>query len=84
MLAWFQAHLWTTFIIIYIALAFIYNKVFRVRKLPLLKEAIVYLMLGVGAFILLLFQVDLGLPIVISLGAAIGLMVIVRIRNWRR
>jgi 4-hydroxybenzoate polyprenyltransferase len=82
MQTWFVEHLWITFFIIYAGLAFIYNKVFKVRRLPILKEAIIYLLLGVGAFILLLFQVDLELPIVISLGAAISLMVIVRIRYY--
>jgi hypothetical protein len=82
MQTWFADHLWITFILIYAALTFIYNKVFKVRRLPILKEAIIYVLLGVGAFILLLFQVDLELPIIISLGAAISLMLIVRVRYF--
>lgn len=77
---WFAEHLWITYALIYVFLIFIYNKVFRVRKLPILKDLIIYLTIGAGAFILLLFQVDLGLPIVLSLVAAIALMLIVRIR----
>lgn len=77
---WFSQHLWITFILIYVFLVYIYNKVFRVRKLPLLKDLVIYFSIGIGAFILLLFQVDLGLPIVISLTVAIALMLIVKIR----
>jgi hypothetical protein len=77
---WFAQHLWMTFILIYVFLVYIYNKVFRTRRLPLLKDLIIYLLIGVGAFILLLFQVDLELPIVVSLGVAITLMLIVKIR----
>lgn len=79
---WFASHPWITFIIIYVLLTYVYNKVFRVRKLPILKELIVYLGIAVGAFILLLFQVDLRLPIVYSIGVAVSLMLIVRIRYW--
>lgn len=79
---WFAQHVWTTYILIYVFLIYIYNKVFRVRKLPLLKDLIIYVLIGVGAFMLLLFQVDLGLPIVISLGVALGLMLTVRIRYF--
>ena len=82
MSAWLQQYPIITFILIYVLLTYVYNKVFRTRKLPLLKDAIVYLLLGVGAFILLLFQHDLGLPIVQCLLVAVGLMVIVRIRYW--
>ncbi|MDF2814319.1 MAG: hypothetical protein K0Q81_519 [Paenibacillus sp.] len=79
---WLAEHLWVTYLIIYVFLVYIYNKVFRTRKLPVLKAAIVYIMMGVGAFILLLFQVDLELPIVLCLGVAVALMFMVRIRYW--
>lgn len=82
MSAWLQQYPFITFVLIYVFLTYVYNKVFRTRKLPLLKDAIVYLLIGVGAFILLLFQHDLGLPIVQCLMVAVGLMVIVRIRYW--
>jgi hypothetical protein len=79
---WFAEHLWTTFILIYVFLVYIYNKVFRVKKLPILKDLIIYLIIGAGAFILLLFQVDIGLPIVVSLGFVIAMMLILRIRYF--
>ncbi len=77
---WLAAHPWIAYILIFLFLVYIYNKVFRVRRLPILKELIVLILIAVGAFILLLFQIDIGLPIVLCLGVAIGLMLIVRIR----
>lgn len=73
---------WVYFILIFALLIFIYNKVFRTRKLPILKSLLLYVLLAIGAFMLLLFQVDAGLPIVYSLGVAILLMLIVRIRKF--
>jgi 4-hydroxybenzoate polyprenyltransferase len=79
---WFGEHLWITYLIIYVFVAFIYSKVFKTRRLPLLKELIVYLLIGVGTLILLIFQVDAGLPIIPSLAVAILLMLMVRIRYF--
>ncbi|WP_010270168.1 YlaH-like family protein [Paenibacillus senegalensis] len=79
---WFFAHPWITFFIIFAGLAFVYNKVFRVKKLPILKEIIVYIIMAIGAFILLLFQLDLRIPIVPSLAIAVLLMLTVKIRYW--
>lgn len=79
---WFFDHPWITFFIIFFGLAFVYNKVFRVQKLPILKEILVYLIMALGAFILLLFQLDLRIPIVPSLAIAVSLMLIVKIRYW--
>lgn len=82
MQTWLAEHLWITYILIYIFLVYIYNKVFRTRKLPILKAAIVYIMMGVGALILLMFQVDLDLPILLCLCVAVALMFMVRVRYW--
>ncbi|MFD0869869.1 MULTISPECIES: YlaH-like family protein [Paenibacillus] len=80
---WFFNHPWITYFIIYVALAYVYNKVFKVQKrLPILKEILIYIILAIGSFILLLFQLDLQLPIIPSLAVAVGLMFIVRIRYW--
>ncbi|MEB3100662.1 YlaH-like family protein [Ferviditalea candida] len=78
---WLAAHPWITYFLIYVFLVYIYNKVFRVRKLPLLKDLIVYLLIALGAFMLLFFQIGAGLPIVMSLMVAIALMLVVRIRQ---
>lgn len=73
---------WIEYILILACIIFIYNKVFRVRKLPLFKDAIVYGLMAIGAFVLLIFEVDAGLPILYSLGTAVALMLIVRIRYF--
>jgi hypothetical protein len=78
---WFTQHPWITFIIIYVLLVYVYNKVFRVRKLPILKDLVIYLLIALGAFILLIFQSG-QLPIVYCLAAAVLLMFIVRVRTW--
>lgn len=84
---WFVDHLWITYFIIFVFTAYVYNKVFRVRKLPILKEIILYLIIGAGSFMLLLFQVDARLPIVPSLFVAIVMMLMYRGRviytSWR-
>lgn len=78
----FGIYNWIYYILIYVFLIYIYNKVFRTRKLPVLKNLIVYLIIAVGAFFLLVFQVDAGLPIVQSLCIAVALMLLVRIRYY--
>lgn len=82
MTEWFREHLFMTFAVIYVCIVFVYVKVFRLRKLPILKELIIYLLIGAGSLILFLFQVDLRLPIVPCLLAAVALMLIVRIRTF--
>ncbi len=78
----FMADHWLTYILIFIFLVYIYNKVFRVRKLPILKDVIVYGLIALGAFLLLIFQVDANLPILASLSVAVALMLTVRIRYY--
>ncbi|MDB5052296.1 MAG: hypothetical protein JWM44_346 [Bacilli bacterium] len=78
--AWLTQHYWVTYIIIYVFITYVYNKVFKVRRLPILKELIIYILLGFGALILLFFQHDLQLPIVFCLAVAIALMFLVRVR----
>lgn len=82
MTEWFREHPFITFVVLYFGLAFVYVKVFKVRRLPILKELIIYLLIGVGAFLLWLFQLDLRLPVVQSMLAALALMLIVRIRMF--
>lgn len=71
-----------TLALIFFSIVYIYNKVFRTNRLPILKNAIVYVLMFFGSFALLIFQVDAGLPIVYSLSVAIGLMVIYQLRVW--
>jgi hypothetical protein len=78
---WFGDHIILTYILIFILLSFVYNKVFRTRKLPILKALIVYLLMGVGSVLLLFFQIA-GLPIILCLGVAVLMMLILRIRYF--
>jgi hypothetical protein len=71
-----------TFAFIFFSIVYIYNKVFKSKRLPILKDAIVYLMMLIGSFALMIFQVDADLPIVYSLSVAIGLMAAYQIRVW--
>ncbi|CAG7620352.1 YlaH-like family protein [Paenibacillus allorhizosphaerae] len=81
MTEWFGEHPWITFVLIFILITYVYNKVFRTRKLPVLKNAVIYLLLAFGSLMLLFFQIA-GLPIVPSLTVAVVLMLMVRIRYF--
>lgn len=77
-----QVYHWLIWLLIFVFCAYIYNKVFRARKPPLLQSIIVYTLLVLGGFLLLVFEVDSNLPIVYSLGIAMLLLLIVRVRYW--
>nr|WP_270885510.1 YlaH-like family protein [Paenibacillus aestuarii] len=79
--AWLADHIYTTYILIFVFMTYVYNKVFRTRKLPVLKSLIIYVLLALGSVMLLFFQVA-GLPIVLSLAVAVGLMLLVRVRYF--
>ncbi|TDF96710.1 YlaH-like family protein [Paenibacillus piri] len=81
MTEWFRAHPYITYIIIFVLITYVYNKVFKTRRLPILKEAVIYLLLGVGALMLLMFQLG-ALPIIPSLAVAVALMLMVKIRYF--
>ncbi|KRF32262.1 YlaH-like family protein [Paenibacillus sp. Soil787] len=78
---WFGNHLYITYLLIFIFMSYVYNKVFRTRKLPVLKTAVIYVLLAIGSVMLLVFQI-VGLPIVLCLTVAISLMFLVRIRYF--
>ncbi|GAB2703096.1 YlaH-like family protein [Paenibacillus thermoaerophilus] len=79
---WLSEHPLLTWILIFILMTYIYNRVFRVRKLPPLKDAVIYLGIGLGALMLLFFQIKVGLPIVPSMLLAVALMLLVKVRYW--
>jgi hypothetical protein len=81
MQAWLTEHYAVTYVLIVIGMAFVYNKVFRPRKLPLFKDLIIYLLIALGSVILWIFQIDASLPIVQSLLVAIVLMGLYWLRN---
>lgn len=79
---WFADHPVIAYFMIFVLVAFVYNKVFRAQqKLPLWKEIILYLLMAIGSFMLLIFQVD-RLPIIQCLLVAVTLMLMVRIRYF--
>ncbi|MDR6551348.1 putative ferric reductase [Paenibacillus qinlingensis] len=78
---WFANHLFITYLLIFVFMSYVYNKVFRTRKLPVLKTALIYVLLAIGSVMLLVFQI-VGLPIVLCLAVAISLMFMVRIRYF--
>lgn len=82
MTEWLREHPFITFVLLYISLAFVYVKVFREKRLPVLKELVIFLLIGVGAFILWLFQLDLRMPVMQCMIAALSLMLVVRIRMY--
>lgn len=69
-----------TFLLIFSAISYIYDNVFRTKKLPVLKNAVVYGLILIGSFFLLVFQLDADMPILYSLSVAIGLMVMYKVR----
>jgi len=80
---WFLNHPFITFFIIFVFVAFVYNKVFRVQqKLSIGKTILVYFIIAIGSVMLLFFQVLGRLPIILCLGVAILLMLIVRVRHF--
>ncbi|MDR0268955.1 YlaH-like family protein [Paenibacillus sp.] len=82
MQAWFASHPLVSYIIIFVLITYVYNKVFRVRqKLPLLKEIILYILMAIGSGMLLIFQHD-KLPIIQCLLVAVALMLLVRVRYF--
>ncbi|GIP20504.1 YlaH-like family protein [Paenibacillus sp. J22TS3] len=77
---WFSHHWYISYLIIFVLVAYVYNKVFRAQhKLPLWKEAILYVLMAIGCVLLLIFQI-FRLPIIQCLFVAVVLMLMVRIR----
>ena len=57
MQAWFASNPIVAYIVIFVLITYVYNKVFRVRqKLPLGKEIVLYVLMAMGTFMLLIFQ----------------------------
>ncbi|AIQ48749.1 hypothetical protein R70723_24710 [Paenibacillus sp. FSL R7-0273] len=80
MQSWFADHPIVAYIVIFVLLTFVYNRVFRVnQKLSPGKEVVLYLMMALGSGMLLIFQHD-KLPIIQCLLVAVGLMLLVRVR----
>lgn len=81
MSAWLAQHPLWTYIGIFALIAYVYEAVFRIGKLPRLQHVAVYVLIGLGSSVLLIFQL-FGLPIVLCLVVAIALMWTVRTRTF--
>ncbi|MBD7967620.1 YlaH-like family protein [Paenibacillus gallinarum] len=82
MQAWLASHPIISYVVIFVLITYVYNKVFRPQqKLSLPKEILLYIFMAIGAFMLLIFQID-KLPIIQCLLVAVGLMLLVRIRYF--
>ncbi|ALS27328.1 YlaH-like family protein [Paenibacillus cisolokensis] len=77
---WLSAHPLVSYLLILGCTIYIFNKVFRAQRLPLLKEVIVYLMMALGSFVLLILQID-KLPIIQCMAVAVAMMLLLRMRQ---
>lgn len=80
---WFADHPVVAYIVIFVLITYVYNKVFRANheRLPIGKEIALYIMMALGSGMLLIFQHD-KLPIIQCLLVAVGLMLLVRVRHF--
>jgi len=80
MQTWFHDHPIVSYLLILAFTIYIFNAVFRMGRLPLLKEAIVHLVMAAGCLILLVLQLD-KLPIIQCMGVAVIMMLMLRARQ---
>lgn len=78
---WLADHPLVSYLLIVGFTIYIFNSVFRpVRRLPILKEIVVYISILLGSLVLLVLQID-KLPIIQCMAVAVVLMLIVRLRQ---
>ncbi|OXS62466.1 hypothetical protein B1A99_00960 [Cohnella sp. CIP 111063] len=77
---WFHDHPIISYLLIVACTIYIFNTVFRVGKLPILKEIAVHVVLAIGCLVLLLLQLD-KLPIIQCMGVAVAMMLLLRLRQ---
>lgn len=78
---WLASHPFVSYALIYVMIVYVFNKVFLIQKLPIGKEVMIYLLMALGAFILLIFQID-KLPILQCLLVTVAFLFIVRMRYF--
>ena len=77
---WFSDHPLISYVLILAFTIYIFNAVFRMGKLPILKEILVYVIMAAGCLILLVLQID-KLPIIQCMAVAVAMMIMVRLRQ---
>lgn len=80
MQSWFHSHPILTYFIILALTIYIFNAVFRVGRLPILKEILVHLVMALGSFVLFVLQFD-KLPIIQCMSVAVFMMALLRGRQ---
>lgn len=86
MQTWFHDHPVVAYLLIFAFTIYIFNAVFRMGRLPILKEIIVHIIMAIGCLVLLLLQLD-KLPIIQCMAVAVIMMLMLRGRQmydrWR-
>lgn len=77
---WLSDHPLISYILIFCLVLYIFNAVFRVQRLPILKEILVHLVMAIGSFVLFILQID-KLPIIQCLSVAVAMMLLLRGRQ---
>jgi YlaH-like protein len=77
---WFSDHPLISYVLILAFTIYIFNAVFRMGRLPILKEIIVYVIMAIGCLILLVLQID-KLPIIQCMVVAVVMMLMLRLRQ---
>ena len=77
---WFSEHHLISYLLILAFTIYIFNSVFRMGRLPILKEIVVYIIMAAGCLILLVLQID-KLPIIQCMAVAVVMMIMVRLRQ---
>ncbi|MFC5703623.1 YlaH-like family protein [Cohnella faecalis] len=77
---WFSDHPIVSYVLILAFTIYIFNAVFKMGKLPILKEIIVYIIMAIGCLVLLIFQID-KLPIIQCMSVAVAMMIMLRLRQ---
>lgn len=86
MQTWFHDNPIVSYVLIFAFTLYIFNAVFRMGRLPILKEIIVHIVMAIGCLVLLLLQLD-KLPIIQCMAVAVIMMLMLRGRQmydkWR-
>lgn len=81
MQTWLSEHMLVSYLLILGFTIYIFNNVFRPqRRLPILKEILVYLLIAFGSLVLLVLQID-KLPIIQCMAVAVAMMLLLRGRQ---
>jgi len=80
---WLSNHPLVSYVLILGCTIYIFNKVFRIQKkrMPIIKEILVHLLMAFGSLVLLVLQID-KLPIIQCMAVAVLMMMLLRARQF--